>query len=57
MAGVLMGRIERRYPRLGEDCKAPVAPGQGRGDYASQALGALVGILAALGLIGWLLMR
>lgn len=52
-----MGRIGRSYPRFEEACKPAVEPTQAQGDFASQAVGALVGILAALGLIGWLLTR
>jgi hypothetical protein len=50
-----MGRIGRSYPRFGEVTEGPAAAAERRGDWASQVLGAIVGILCALGLIAWLL--
>lgn len=58
-----MGRIGRSYPRFGEAQKSaegerPFMPAEEEpGVSAYQALGAIVGILSALGLIGWLLSR
>lgn len=50
-----MGRIGRSYPRfrLQEPEKAPAPPARS----GSQVIGAMVGLLAALGFIGWLLTR
>jgi hypothetical protein len=51
-----MGRIGRSYPRFEEASKLPAAePAQG--DSAFQTLGAIIGVLCALGFIGWLLAR
>ena len=57
-----MGRIGRSYPRFEEAPKPAEAAGgverpQKEGISAYQVLGAIVGILSALGLIGWLLSR
>ena len=54
--GDLMGRIGRCYPRFEE---APQIPSEAEGPdtLASQTLGAIIGVLCALGLIGWLLTR
>jgi hypothetical protein len=51
----MMGRVGRSYPRFGEAPKPSVLPAQEEGPGA-QVAGALVGILAALGFIGWLLL-
>jgi len=50
-----MGRIGKSYPRFEE--RQPAAPAQDARSYRFQLLGAVLGILAALGLIGWLLTR
>jgi hypothetical protein len=53
-----MGRIGKCYPRFQPSEQAsPRAPAQSREASASPVLGALVGVLSALGLIGWLLSR
>jgi hypothetical protein len=52
-----MGRIGRSYPHFEEAGKPSVEPAEAQGDFASQALGAMIGILSALGLIGWLMTR
>jgi hypothetical protein len=52
-----MGRIGRSYPRFEEVAEAPAAAAERRANSASQVLGAIVGILGALGLIAWLLSR
>jgi hypothetical protein len=52
-----MGRIGRSYPRFEAQPKAPAEPAEAAGDWAFQVLGAVIGILAALGLIGWLMIR
>jgi hypothetical protein len=57
-----MGRIGRSYPRFEEASKpAEDAGGSERSAEerisAYQVVGAIVGILSALGLIGWLLSR
>jgi len=55
--GDVMGRIGRSYPRF-EEASSPVAEAaQAQGSSAYDALGAIVGIVAALGLIAWLLTR
>ena len=53
--GEAMGRIGKSYPRFEE--RQPAAPAQDARSYRFQLLGAVLGILAALGLIGWLLTR
>ena len=50
-----MGRIGKSYPRFAE--RQQPSPSGDAPSYRFQLLGALVGILAALGLIGWLLTR
>ena len=50
-----MGRIGKSYPRF-EEGQRPSPPEEAR-SYRFQLLGAVVGIVAALGLIGWLLTR
>jgi hypothetical protein len=51
-----MGGIGRSYPRFEEGSNPPAAkPAQG--DPAFQTLGAIIGVLCALGFIGWLLTR
>jgi hypothetical protein len=52
-----MGRIGKSYPRSGIDATRYAAPPSAEESFAVQATGALLGILAALGLIGWLLTR
>lgn len=57
-----MGRIGRSYPRFEEAPTPAEAAGgaerpQKEGISAYQVVGAIVGILSALGLIGWLLSR
>ena len=51
-----MGRIGKTYPRF-RPSEQPGPPAQLRKAAASSVLGALVGVLSALGLIGWLLSR
>jgi len=52
-----MGRVGRSYPRFEHPFRPP-AGRAGEGDSAFQArLGAIIGVLCALGLIGWLLLR
>jgi hypothetical protein len=48
-----MGRIGRSYPRF----PPTEQPAQKRSAGAFHITGAIVGLLAALGLIGWLLTR
>jgi hypothetical protein len=56
----MMGRIGRTYPRFegtqktGEPQRPPA---EDEGISAYQVIGAIVGILCALGLIGWLFTR
>ncbi len=50
-----MGRIGRSYPRF-QPQPPESEPASARGS-ASRVIGAIVGLLAALGLIGWLLSR
>jgi hypothetical protein len=50
-----MGRIGRSYPRF-QPQPAQAQPLR-RGRTGSRLAGALIGLLAALGLIGWLLKR
>jgi hypothetical protein len=49
-----MGWTWKSYLRAEQ---APGAAAEAQGDSKSQTLGAIVGILCALGLIGWLLAR
>ena len=51
-----MGRIGKTYPRFDEASDSPGLPAEEAGIWAVQ-VGALIGILGALGLIGWLLSR
>jgi hypothetical protein len=51
-----MGRIGKSYPRFQpSEQESPPAPDRGVSGY--QVFGAIVGLLAALGLIGFLLTR
>ena len=52
-----MGRIGKTYPRFDEASDSPRLPAEEAGIWAVQATGALIGILGALGFIGWLLSR
>jgi hypothetical protein len=57
-----MGRIGRSYPRFEEAHRSArqervLLPADDKGVSAFQVIGAIVGILSALGLIGWLLTR
>ncbi len=52
-----MGRIGRSYPRFEEAPQASGSPSEGEGVSAAQVTGAIVGVLCALGFIGWLLSR
>jgi hypothetical protein len=52
-----MGRVGRSYPRFEHPFKPPVEPAE-EADSAFQArVGAIIGVLCALCLIGWLLLR
>jgi hypothetical protein len=51
-----MGRIGRSYPRF-ENPQQPLDPEQREAIPGYQLVGAIIGVLAALGLIGWLLSR
>jgi hypothetical protein len=52
-----MGRVGRSYPRFEHPFKPPVELAE-EGDSAFQArVGAIIGVLCALGLIGWLFLR
>jgi hypothetical protein len=57
-----MGRIGRSYPRFEEAHRSArqervLLPADDKGVSAFQVIGAIVGILSVLGLIGWLLTR
>ena len=52
-----MGRIGRSYPRFEEGAKSSREPQPEDGNAAFQLAGAVIGILAALGLIGWVFTR
>ena len=52
-----MGRIGRSYPRFEEAPQGSGRPAQADGISAAQVTGAIVGVLCALGFIGWLLSR
>jgi hypothetical protein len=53
-----MGRIGRSYPRVEEASRIPAEAAEGQGNSAFQSLlGATIGTLCALGLIGWILSR
>ena len=51
-----MGRIGKTYPRFQEERPA-AGDADGRGVSGLHVFGALVGVIAALGLIGFLLSR
>lgn len=57
-----MGRIGRSYPRF-EEAQQPaqqdgsLLPEEREGASGYQVVGAIIGILSALGLIGWFLTR
>jgi hypothetical protein len=52
-----MGRIGRSYPRFEQPQKPSALPAQEEGISPFQVAGALIGVLSALGFIGWLLTR
>lgn len=53
-----MARIGKSYPRFPSSAQdSPPAPAQPEKPSAFRLLGAMVGLFAALGLIGWLLTR
>jgi hypothetical protein len=52
-----MGRIGKTYPRFDDAPDSPGLPAEEAGIWAVQVTGAIIGILGALGLIGWLLSR
>lgn len=52
-----MGRIGRSYPRFEQAPKPSPSPAEEEGLSGVQVAGAIIGILSALGLIGWLLSR
>ena len=55
--GGVMGRVGRSYPRFKQPFKPPVDSAD-EADSAFQArVGAIIGVLCALGLIGWLFLR
>ena len=51
-----MGRIGRSYPRF-QPLQTGSEPAQQPASSAAHVLGAVIGLLAALGFIGWLLAR
>ena len=51
-----MGRIGRSYPRF-EDPQLPLDYERREGISGYQVAGAIIGVLCALGFIGWLLSR
>jgi hypothetical protein len=52
-----MGRIGKTYPRFDEAPDTRRLPAEEAGIWAVQVTGAVIGILGALGLIGWLISR
>ena len=53
--GMSMGRIGKSYPRFEQ---APQSPAPTENERLSvQVVGAIIGVLCALGFIGWLLAR
>ena len=52
-----MGRTGKSYPRLEPASRPPAAAPEAQGSFAFQLLGAIVGVLCALGFIGWVLAR
>ena len=55
-----MGRIGKSYPRFEhapQPAQPPAQPSDEAGTSLLQVLGAAVGVLCALGFIGWLLAR
>ena len=52
-----MGRIGRSYPRFEQPQKPSALPAEDDGISAFQVVGAIIGVLSALGFIGWLLSR
>jgi hypothetical protein len=54
--GGVMGKVGRSYPRFEVVAEPPGAPAEAGDDSAFQArLGAIIGVVCALGLIGWLM--
>jgi hypothetical protein len=52
-----MGRVGKSYPRFEHPFKPPAERAE-EGDSAFQArVGAIIGVLCALGFIGWLFLR
>ena len=52
-----MGRIGKTYPRFQTDAQPATGDADERGVSGLHVFGALVGVIAALGLIGFLLTR
>ena len=52
-----MGRIGRSYPRFEQPQKPSALPQEDEGLSAFEVAGAVIGVLCALGLIGWFLTR
>lgn len=52
-----MGRIGRSYPRFEEAQRPAALPAENEASSGLQVMGAIIGVLAALGFIGWLLSR
>jgi len=52
-----MGRIGKTYPRFDEASDSPGLPAEDEEISAVQVTGAIIGILGALGFIGWFLSR
>jgi len=53
--GGVMGRVGRSYSRFEQPSRPPATPGR-EADCAFQTrVGAIIGVLCALGLIGWLM--
>jgi hypothetical protein len=55
--GDRMGRIGKTYPRFDEATSSPGLLAEDASNSAVQVTGAIIGILGALGFIGWLLSR
>jgi hypothetical protein len=52
-----MGRIGRSYPRFEEAQRPAALAVENEPSSGLQVIGAIIGILAALGFIGWLVSR
>ena len=52
-----MGRVGRSYPRFEHPSPLPAALAEEAESAFQARLGAIIGVICALGLIGWVMMR